>query len=166
MGLPWPFAAAGMKVLPKPGAWMPWVNRAFAVMMFGMALWYSWSAGASWQARSSAPSSPVLAKTSENRLEATPATWKQAFDAARATGKPVFVDVWATWCKNCLAMENNTFKDPAVQKALENYAVIRLQAEKTDELMALPEFKGLGIKGLPAFVVFETKRQEDTPPAQ
>ena len=119
--------------------------------------------GTSWQARSSAPNSPAPVKTSEGRLEATPATWKQAFADARATGKPVFVDVWATWCKNCLAMEKKTFKDADVQKALEHYAVIRLQAEKPNELMALPEFKDLNIKGLPAFVVFE---KEEAPPAQ
>ena len=166
MGLPWPFAAAGMKVLPKPGAWMPWVNRVFAVLMFGMALWYGWSAWTSWQARSSAPDGSVPAKTSEGHLKATPATWKQAFADARATGKPVFVDVWATWCKICLAMEKKTFKDADVQKALEHYAVIRLQAEKPDELMALPEFKDLKIKGLPAFVVFEPERQAEVPPAQ
>lgn len=148
MGLPWPFAAAGMKVLPKPGAWMPWVNRVFAVLMFGMALWYGWTAWTAWQARALA------------------SKWKQAFAEARATGKPVFVDVWATWCKNCLEMERTTFKDAEVQKKLEDYAVIRLQAENPTELKALPEFKGLNIMGLPAFVVFEPERQEKAPSAQ
>ena len=140
MGLPWPFAAAGMKVLPKPGAWMPWVNRVFAVLMFGMALWYGWNAWTSWQAKS------FVSK------------WRQAFAEARATGKPVFVDVWATWCKNCLEMERTTFKDADVQKKLEDYAVIRLQAENPNELKELPEFKGLNVMGLPAFVVFEPER--------
>ena len=178
MGLPWPFAAAGMKVLPKPGAWMPWVNRVFAVMMFGMAFWYGWSAWKSWQASSPAASSPTAqaeegrfeatptAQAEEGRFEATPATWKQTFDAAKATGKPVFVDVWATWCKNCLAMEKTTFKNDDVRKALEHYAVIRLQAEKPNELMELPEFKDLNIMGLPAFVVFEPERPAEAPPAQ
>ena len=44
MGLPWPFITAGMAVLPKPGAWMRWVNRAFAVVLFGFAVWYGWLA--------------------------------------------------------------------------------------------------------------------------
>ena len=148
MGLPWPFAAAGMKVLPKPGAWMPWVNRVFAVMMFGMALWYGWTAWTSWQ------TSSFVSK------------WEQEFAEARATGKPVFVDVWATWCKNCLEMERSTFKNPDVQKALEHYAVIRLQAENPNELKELPEFKDLNIMGLPAFVVFEPERPAEAPPAQ
>ena len=59
------------------------------------------------------------------------------------------------------AERNGSLKD--VQKALEHYAVLRLQAEKPNELMALPEFKDLNIKGWPAFVVFE---KEEAPPAQ
>ena len=152
MGLPWPFAAAGMKVLPRPGAWMRWVNRVFAVMMFGMAAWYGWLAWNAWQARSEIGRQVA---SQDGRFEATPVTWPQAFAAAKATGKPVFVDVWATWCKNCLAMEKTTFANPDVTKELANYAVVRLQAEDVAAFMALPEFKDLGIKGIPAFVVFD-----------
>ena len=151
MGLPWPFAAAGMKVLPRPGAWMRWVNRVFALMMFGMAAWYGWLAWNAWQARSEIGRQVA---SQDGRFEATPATWPQAFAAAKATGKPVFVDVWATWCKNCLAMEKTTFANPDVTKELANYAVVRLQAEDVAAFVALPEFKDLGIKGIPAFVVF------------
>ncbi len=152
MGLPWPFAAAGMKVLPRPGAWMRWVNRVFALMMFGMAAWYGWLAWNAWQARSEIGRQVA---SQDGRFEATPATWPQAFAAAKATGKPVFVDVWATWCKNCLAMEKTTFANPDVTKELANYAVVRLQAEDVAAFVALPEFKDLGIKGIPAFVVLD-----------
>ena len=167
MGLPWPFAAAGMKVLPRPGAWMRWVNRVFALMMFGMAAWYGWLAWNAWQARK-VDNEPKVVKDSkdpkglENLKDpksgwfvATPTTWPQAFAAAKATGKPVLVDVWATWCKNCLAMEKTTFANPDVTKELANYAVVRLQAEDVAAFVALPEFKDLGIKGIPAFVVFD-----------
>ena len=153
MGLPWPFAAAGMKVLPRPGAWMRWVNRAFAVMMFGMAAWYGWLAWNAWKSR--AESGQRQAEQAAGLFEATPATWPQAFAAAKATGKPVFVDVWATWCKNCLAMEKTTFANADVRKELERFAVVRLQAEDIAAFAALPEFKDLGIKGIPAFVIFE-----------
>ena len=152
MGLPWPFAAAGMKVLPRPGAWMRWVNRVFAVVMFGMAAWYGWLAWNAWQARSEIGRQVA---SQDGRFEATPATWPQAFAAAKATGKPVFVDVWATWCKNCLAMEKTTFANPDVTKELANYAVVRLQAEDIAAFAELPEFKDLGIKGIPAFIVLE-----------
>lgn len=151
MGLPWPFAAAGMKVLPRPGAWMRWVNRVFAVVMFGMAAWYGGLAWNAWQAKSGRQ---TVKESSSGWIEATPETWVKALDAAKATGKPVFVDVWATWCKNCLAMESTTFANADVRKELENYSVVRLQAEDIAAFSKLPEFKDLGIKGIPAFVIF------------
>lgn len=140
MGLPWPFAAAGLSVLPKPGAWMRWVNRFFAMVFFGMAVWYGWLAWTGFTVRKGG---------------VTPETWEKAFAEARAAGKPVFVDVWASWCKNCLAMEETTFKDPAVVQELSNYTVIRLQAEDIDAFLKLADFRDLGIKGLPAFVIFK-----------
>lgn len=151
MGLPWPFAAAGMKVLPRPGAWMRWVNRVFAVVMFGMAAWYGWLAWTAWQARSVKDIKDP--NDIKGRIEATPESWAKALETARATGKPVFVDIWATWCKNCLAMESTTFTNADVKKELENFAVVRLQAEDFTAFAALPEFKDLGIKGIPAFVI-------------
>ncbi len=41
-----------------------------------------------------------------------------------------------------------------MRKELANYAVVRLQAEDLATFGALPEFRNLGIKGIPAFVVF------------
>ena len=58
MGLPWPFAAAGLSVLPKPGSWMRWVNRVFALVFFGMAAWYGWLAWTGFADRSRSDRSP------------------------------------------------------------------------------------------------------------
>ena len=149
MGLPWPFAAAGLSVLPKPGAWMRWVNRVFALVFFGMAAWYGWLA---WTGFST--ENEVRVETSDV-LTATPETWEKVFAEAKASDRPVFVDVWASWCKNCLAMEKTTFRDPEVVKELANYTVVRLQAEDLSEFLKLKDFKDLGIKGIPAFVVFK-----------
>ncbi|MDO5318982.1 MAG: cytochrome c biogenesis protein CcdA [bacterium] len=149
MGLPWPFAAAGLSVLPKPGAWMRWVNRVFAFVFFCMAAWYGWLA---WTGFSTG--NEVRVET-VGVLTATPETWEKVFAEAKATGRPVFVDVWASWCKNCLAMEKTTFRDPEVVKELAKYTVIRLQAEDLAEFLKLKDFRDLGIKGIPAFIVFK-----------
>ena len=40
MGLPWPFAGAGLAFLPKPGMWMVRVKQAFGVLILGFAVYY------------------------------------------------------------------------------------------------------------------------------
>lgn len=149
MALPWPFLGAGLKVLPKPGGWMKWVNRVFAVLVFGLALWHGRQAVRGFCGAGADPSAAAgLASHA-----ATPATFPGLFASLGAQGKPIFVDCWATWCKNCAAMERGPLRDSRVVEALKGYSVIRLQAEDLAELKRLPGFGG--IQGLPAFLVFE-----------
>lgn len=148
MALPWPFLGAGLKVLPKPGGWMKWVNRVFAVLVFGLALWHGRLAVRGF--RGAETDQAVAADLASHA--ATPATFPGLFASLAAQGKPVFVDCWATWCKNCAAMERGPLRDPRVVEALKGYSVIRLQAEDLAELKRLPEFGG--IQGLPAFLAF------------
>ena len=149
MALPWPFAGAGMKVLPKPGAWMKWVNRVFGVVVLGFAAWYGWLA---WKGWSGSTETAGTAETS-GTLNATPATFNsQLLTLNSESAKPILVDCWATWCKNCAAMEA-VMKDEKVKKALEPFELIRVQAEDLSELRKVKGFES--IKGLPAFVIFE-----------
>ena len=155
MGLPWLFVAAGLSVLPRPGAWMVWVKRIFALVIFAMAAWYAYLAWTIWQV-GQAPSHPKGLTPSAlggQTLEATPATWGQTLVQARTFNKPILVDIWATWCKNCLAMEKTTLKNAEVMNELDKFVVIRLQAEELSEVAKIPELKSLDIKGIPAFVI-------------
>ena len=164
MALPWPFAGAGMKVLPKPGGWMKWVNRVFGVVVLGFAAWYGWLAwqGFSSQARASGSSSlssssslsgDSSSSSAVRTLSATPATLNsQLLTLNSESAKPILVDCWATWCKNCAAMEK-VLGEAKVQEALKPFTVIRLQAEDMGELRKLKGFES--IRGLPAFVIFE-----------
>jgi len=45
---------------------------------------------------------------------------------AKAAGRPAVVDVYADWCVYCVQLERNTFPDPAVQAALADSLLIRL----------------------------------------
>ena len=157
MALPWPFAGAGMQVLPKPGAWMKSVNRVFAVIVLLFAVWYGRLAWLGWTRGSSASSE---ASGLPGAVESTPETFAARFAAASSEGKPVFVDCWATWCKNCTAMERTTLADNRVRAALADYAVIRLQADDMKSFKALEPFKD--VKGLPAYAIFEINQEKET----
>lgn len=149
MALPWPFAGAGLKVLPKPGAWMAKVNKAFGVLVLGFAAWYGYLA---WQGfaerapverdeRPAAAGVVILGSPAEFTLE--------------GLKRPVLVDCWATWCKNCSVMERTTLADARVKAALEQGGItlVKLQAEDIAALKRLPGFEK--VIGLPAFVLFE-----------
>ena len=138
MALPWPFAGAGMRVLPKPGAWMKWVNRAFGVIVLGFAVWYG---NLAWKGFKG----PL---GSVESIESLGAVGERIAGAKR----PILVDCWATWCKNCAAMDK-VMEEGKVREALKPFTVIKLQAEDISELRKVKGFES--IRGLPAFVIFE-----------
>ena len=145
MALPWPFLGAGLLALPKPGAWMKWVNRAFAVVVFALAVKYGMIAWKGWFGVGTE-------SVSGDALVATPADFEKVFSEAKTSGKPILVDCWATWCGNCAAMER-VLAEESVKEALGKFSVIKLQAEDMKELVKLPGFGD--VRGLPAFLVFE-----------
>ena len=150
MALPWPFLGAGMKVLPKPGAWMKHVNRVFAVIVFLFAAYYGYLAWKGWtRGTSNASNSDGI----PGAVEATPDTFEDVFAEAEEKGKPILVDCWATWCKNCFAMERTTLADKRVREALAGYTVIRLQADDMKGFKKLEPFKD--VQGLPTYAIFE-----------
>lgn len=147
MALPWPFLGAGMKLLPKPGAWMKWVNRIFAIVVAGFAIWY---VSLAWRGFVGSGSDNLGTGPVESGVvEATPETFAAALNAAK---RPVFVDCWASWCKNCAAMDR-IMADEAVRNKLERFTVIRLRAEDINALRTLPGFGK--VQGLPAFAIFQ-----------
>ncbi|MBE6382010.1 MAG: hypothetical protein E7049_03225 [Lentisphaerae bacterium] len=150
MALPWPFAGAGMQVLPKPGAWMKTVNKIFGLVVLGLAAWYGFLAYRGFAGTKSAQS-----ENANGVIAATPSTFADALASAK---RPVLVDCWATWCKNCTAMEKFVFTDASVKDALKDFTVIKLQAEDMRELRKLPGFED--VMGLPAFAIYQEQKAE------
>jgi thiol:disulfide interchange protein len=148
MALPWPFAGAGLSVLPRPGLWMVRVKQAFGVFLLLLAAYYGHLAWVGF-----APTSQVVREGSIKAGDR--AAWKSKVAQARSEGKPLFVDFWATWCKNCTVMERTTFADPRVKARLAGYVVVKVQSEKPDQSPAKEMLAAFDVRGLPGFVVLK-----------
>ena len=153
MALPWPFAGAGLSLLPKPGKWMNWVKKGMGVFILVFAAYYGWLAYDIWRIENLAKG-----QTTAQLEGGWTADICAGLAQAQAENKPVFIDMWATWCKNCLAMDKSTFKDPAVVARLENYVKIKFQAEDLNDSPAkemLAKFEGVG---LPHYAILRPKQ--------
>jgi thiol:disulfide interchange protein len=157
MAIPWPIAGAGLAALPKPGAWMVRVKQAFGVLILGTAIYYGYLSYTLFEnlwvdsAQVSGSVQEKLEKGWTNSLAA-------GLDRAEREGKPVLIDFWATWCKNCLTMDQTTLEDAAVTSALENYVKIKFQAEDPDAEPAKTVMARFNAVGLPTYVILKPNK--------
>jgi len=156
MAIPWPIAGAGLAALPKPGAWMVRVKQVFGVVILVTAAYYGYEAYGLFADRFVDPSA-VTSSVEEQVKAGWHRSLSEGLDTAAREGKPVLIDMWATWCKNCLTMDRTTLADPLVAKALEGYVKIKFQAEDLDQQPAkamLQRFDGVG---LPHYAILRPK---------
>jgi thiol:disulfide interchange protein len=152
MALPWPLAGAGMATLPKPGPWMVRVKQAIGVFILGTAVYYGYVAYGIFENRWVDPAS-VASSVQEKLEEGWYADLATGLAAAQAEQKPVLIDMWATWCKNCLTMDKTTLADPEVRSALDGYVKIKFQAEDPDTEPARTVMQRVDAVGLPAYAI-------------
>ena len=59
--------------------------------------------------------------------------WDRGLEEARASGRPVIVDVYTDWCGWCRRMEANVYSQPEVRDYLSRkFVAIKLDAEASD----------------------------------
>jgi thiol:disulfide interchange protein len=154
MALPWPFAGAGMALLPRPGAWMTRVKYVFAAIILAAAVYYGAQGIHLLRSRSPTQRARVAALETQAAAEQGWLTSLPAgIERARREGKPLCVDFWASWCKSCLAMERTTFKDPRVLRRLDDFVKVKYRAETPDESPVREVLDRFEVLGLPTYIV-------------
>jgi len=152
MAIPWPFAGAGLAALPKPGMWMVRVKQAFGLLIIATAIYYGHVAYTLFANRWVDPS--AVAGSVQAKLNAG---WSDSLAdglaVAERDNKPVLIDFWATWCKNCLTMDKTTFENAEVVAALSEYVKIKVQAEDPDREPARSLMARFNAVGLPTYVL-------------
>lgn len=155
MALPWPLAGAGLSCLPKPGTWMTWVKYGFGVLILLFSAYYFSLAYTGWKGKAAVQNDAAGVV----RLTAADGgRWAEVLKESAHTGKPVLVDFWATWCKNCEVMELTTFRDAGVRERLEkNFIVVKFQAENLTDPATSAVVQQFDVKGLPTYVILKPK---------
>jgi thiol:disulfide interchange protein len=156
MALPWPLVGAGIAALPKPGAWMVRVKQAFGVFILATAVYYGYQAYTLFANRWVDPAA-VQASVEAQLKEGWHASLADGLAVAEREQKPVLIDMWATWCKNCLTMDKTTLQDAGVKAALEGYVKIKFQAEQPDDEPTRSVMQRFDAVGLPAYVILKPK---------
>jgi cytochrome c biogenesis protein CcdA len=152
MALPWPLAGAGLSLMPKPGPWMVRVKQAFGVFILATAAYYGYLSYTLFADRW-VDAAEVRSGVEELLSEGWYADMEQGLQTAKAEDKLVLVDLWATWCKNCLVMDRTTLQDPAVRTALDDYVKIKFQAEDPGVTPAREVMERFRAIGLPAYAI-------------
>ena len=126
------------------------------MLILATAAYYGYEAYALFANRWVDPSA-VTSSVQEKLKEGWYASMDAGLDAAKRENKPVLIDMWATWCKNCLTMDATTMKELEVVAALNSYVKIKFQAEDPEREPARAVMQRFDAVGLPAYVILRPK---------
>ncbi|MEM9488002.1 MAG: thioredoxin family protein [Myxococcota bacterium] len=66
--------------------------------------------------------------------------YSAALACARATGRPLVIDLWAPWCHTCLSMKKTVLVDRSLAPLAERFVWLELDTDKESNAPALAKF--------------------------
>ncbi len=77
--------------------------------------------------------------------------WEAALQKAKAEHKPIFLDIYATWCGPCKLLKKNTFSDKSVADYYNaHYINLSFDGENGEGVMLAQKFQ---ITGYPTLII-------------
>ena len=77
-------------------------------------------------------------------------TWKEVLEKAKQTNRPIFIDVYTSWCSPCKQMSKNIFPLAEVGKVYNaNFICYQIDAEKGDGIQIAKKYE---VKSYPTYL--------------
>lgn len=103
-----------------------------------------------------ATTTTTQAKTAKGPLPFIEDDYPKALAEARAKHRPLFVDVWATWCHTCMSMRSYVFTDDIIKAKADAFVWLSIDSERSENAAFLKQFP---IGSLPTLFVIESANE-------
>jgi len=113
--------------------------------------------GGGGQAAEPAAGGAAAAKACDGAVAHGPLRWfeddyDRALACARATGKPLLIDMWAPWCHTCISMKTTVLNDAALAPFADRFVFLALDTDKESNAAAVGKF---ALQNWPTFFVVD-----------